>query len=47
MWLTTTMEAFLLLNKPTEKNTDEEVTIENPHPNTLEQPISLDDADCD
>ena len=38
-------EAILLLNKPTERNIEEEVTIESPCPNTSEQPISLDDAD--
>ena len=38
-------EAILLLNKPTERHPEEEVTIESPHPNTWEQPISLDDAD--
>ena len=38
-------EPILLLNKPTERNTEEEVTIESPHPSTFEQPISLDDAD--
>ena len=38
-------EAILLLNKPTERNTKQEVTIECPYPSTFEQPISLDDAD--
>ena len=38
-------EAMLLLNKPTERHTEEEVTIERSHPSTFEQPISLDDAD--
>ena len=38
-------EAILLLDKPTQRHTDEEVTIESPHPSILEQPISLDDAD--
>ena len=38
-------EAILLLEKPTQKHTDEEVTIESPCPSTLEQPICLDDAD--
>ena len=38
-------EPILLLNKPTEKHTEEEVTIESPCPSTLEQPINLDDAD--
>ena len=37
-------EAILLLNKPTERNTEEEVTIESPCPNTFEQRISLNDA---
>ena len=41
IWLTT----ILLLNKPTESHTEEEVTIEGPCPTCLEQPISLDDAD--
>ena len=38
-------EAILLLNKPTESHTEEKVTIGSPHPTTLEQPISLHDAD--
>ena len=38
-------EAILLLNRPTEGHTEEEVTIESTHPSTLEQPVSLDDAD--
>ena len=38
-------EAILLLDEPTLRHTDEEVTIESPCPNTLEQPIYLDDAD--
>ena len=33
-------EAVLLLKKPTERNTEGEVTIENPCPSTFEQPIS-------
>ena len=37
-------EAILLLNKPTERNTEEVVMIESPCPSTFEQPISLDDA---
>ena len=37
-------EAILPLNTPTERNTEEEVTIESPHPSTFEQSISLDDA---
>ena len=37
-------ESILLLNKPTERNTEEEVSIESPHPSTFEQPVSLDDA---
>ena len=38
-------EATLLLDEPTQRHTDEEVTIESPHPSTFEQPICLDDAD--
>ena len=38
-------EAILLLNKPTERHTEEEVTIEGPHSSTFEQPIILHDAD--
>ena len=38
-------EAILLLDEPTQKHTDETVTIESPCPSTLEQPICLDDAD--
>ena len=38
-------KAILLLNRPRERNSEEEVTIESPCPTTLEQPISLDDAD--
>ena len=38
-------EAILLLNNSTQRHTDEEVTIESPHPSTLEQQKSLDDAD--
>ena len=37
-------KALLLLNKPTERNTKEVVTIQTPCPSTLEQPISLCDA---
>ena len=43
--VTTTMKPFCSLKKPTERHTEEEVTIESPHPNTLEQPISLDYED--
>ena len=38
-------KAILLLNKPTESHTEEEITIESPCPSSLEQPISLDDPD--
>ena len=38
-------EAILHLHKPTQRHTDEEVTIATLCPSTLEQPISLDDAD--
>ena len=38
-------EAILLLDEPTLRHTDEEVTIESPCPSTPEQPICLDDAD--
>ena len=38
-------ETIYILNKPTESHTEEVVTIESPHPSTLEHPISLDDAD--
>ena len=38
-------EAILLLSKPTERYTEEEGTIESPHPSTFVQPICLDDAD--
>ena len=38
-------EAIPLLNKPTERNIEEEVTIESPCPSIFEQPMSLDDAD--
>ena len=38
-------ETILLLNKPTESHTEEEVTIESHPSSTLEQPISLHDAD--
>ena len=38
-------EAILLLDKPTESHTEEEVTIESPHPGTFEQARGLDDAD--
>ena len=36
---------ILLLDEPTLRHTDEEVTIESPCPSTIEQPICLDDAD--
>ena len=36
---------ILLLNKPTESHTEEEVTIESACPSTLEQATSLDNAD--
>ena len=38
-------DAILLLDEPTLRHTDEEVTIEHPCPSTIEQPICLDDAD--
>ena len=38
-------EAILLLDKPTQRHTYEEVTTEGPCPSILEQPIILDDAD--
>ena len=38
-------QAILLLNKPTESHTEEELTIESPHPSTFEQATSLHDAD--
>ena len=38
-------EAILLLNKPTERHTEEKVPIDSPCPSPFEQPISLDDAD--
>ena len=38
-------DAILLLEEPTLRYTDEEVTIESPHPSAIEQPICLDDAD--
>ena len=38
-------EAILLLNKPTESHTEEEVTKKSPCPSTLEQATSLDYAD--
>ena len=38
-------EAILLLNKPTESHTEEEVTIGSPCLSTFEQATSLDDAD--
>ena len=37
--------AILLLNKPTERSTEEKVTIESPCPSTLEEPLSLYEAD--
>ena len=38
-------EAILLLDEPTQRHTDEEVSIENTCPSTLEQPTCLDDED--
>ena len=38
-------DSILLLEEPTPRHTDEEVTIESPCPSTIEQPICLDDAD--
>ena len=38
-------EAMFLLNKCIESHSEDEVTIESPHPSTPEQPISLHDAD--
>ena len=38
-------EAILLLDKPTESHTEEEVTIGSPCPSTIQQARSLDDAD--
>ena len=38
-------EAILLLDKPTQRHTDEEVTIESPCPSTLEQPVCWDGTD--
>ena len=38
-------EGILLLNKPTERHTEEKVTIESPCLSTLQQPVSLDDVD--
>ena len=38
-------EAILLFDEPTQRHTDEEVTIKSPCPSTLEQPICLDNAD--
>ena len=35
----------MLLDKPTQRHTEEEVTIESPHPSTFEQARSQDDAD--
>ena len=37
-------DAILLLDEPTPRHTDEEVTIESPCPNTIKQPICLDDV---
>ena len=37
-------EAILLLDEPTPRHIDEEVTIESPCPSTLEQPVCLDDV---
>ena len=44
MWLTTTMKPLLLLDKPTQSHTEEEVTLQSLHPSTLQQARSLDDA---
>ena len=38
-------DAILLLDEPTLRHTDEEVTIESPCPSTMAWPICLDDAD--
>ena len=38
-------DSILLLEEPTLRHTDEEVTIESPCPSTIEQPICLDDWD--
>ena len=38
-------ETILLLDEPTQRHIDEEATIQNACPSTLEQPITLDDAD--
>ena len=38
-------DCILLLEEPTPRHTDEQVTIESPCPSTIEQPICLDDAD--
>ena len=38
-------KAILLLDEPTQRHTEEEVTIESPHPSTFEQARSQDDAD--
>ena len=38
-------DSILLLEEPTLRHTDEEVTIESTCPSTIEQPICLDDAD--
>ena len=37
--------AILLLEEPTPRHTDEEVTIESPCPSAIEQPICIDHAD--
>ena len=36
-------DSILLLDEPTLRHTDEEVTIESPCPSTIEQPICLDE----
>ena len=38
-------DSILLLEEPTLRNTNEEVTVESPCPRTIEQPICLDDVD--
>ena len=38
-------DSILLLEEPTPRHTDKEVTIESPYPSTIEQPICQDDAD--
>ena len=39
-------EAILLLEKPTQSHTEEEVTIESPHPSTFEQARRLHENTC-